>query len=152
MRSPFEDTGAETRQKRESWPDFFRVASALHKAVIDFLATDSGEIKDGDPPTERVVRDNVPLHEATGVGSALGVSGYHMPVLDIDMDAVLLQSTTPGHHHLIINTSMDWPDYLKLLDALVDAGIVQAGYRDAAKNRGESWIRTPWTVKEVKEK
>ena len=72
---------------------------------------------------------------------------YHVPVLDLDMDCMLVQSTTPGHHHLIINKRMRWHDYEKLLTVLDEVGLLEPGYAASAKRRKASWIRTPWTKK-----
>lgn len=74
-------------------------------------------------------------------------SGKHWPVIDIDMPCYLIPSSTPGHGHLVIEHDMEWDAYLKLLDALVEAGIVQPGYRDASKSRKYSAIRRPGVKK-----
>ena len=71
----------------------------------------------------------------------------HLPVLDIDMPCVLTPSTTPGHHHLLIRKAMPWSDYVKLLDVLAEVGILEEGFVGAAKRRGQTWVRTPWTQK-----
>jgi hypothetical protein len=71
----------------------------------------------------------------------------HRPVLDIDLGAQLLPSTTPGHYHLLIDRPMIWSRYLDLLDALVKAGIVEPGYVQAARARGHTAVRVPWLRK-----
>jgi hypothetical protein len=71
----------------------------------------------------------------------------HRPVLDIDLPVTLLSSTTPGHHHLLIDHPMTWSRYLDLLDALVNAGIVEPGYVKAAQARGHTAVRVPWLRK-----
>jgi len=72
----------------------------------------------------------------------------HAPVIDLDIPCILLDSSTPGHHHLIIDKEISWSAYLKVLGALADAGLVEDGYRDASEKRGYSAIRLPWVKKE----
>jgi hypothetical protein len=71
----------------------------------------------------------------------------HRPVLDIDLPVTLLPSTTPGHHHLLIDHPLTWSRYLDLLDALAYAGIVERGYVKAARARGHTAVRVPWLRK-----
>jgi hypothetical protein len=42
---------------------------------------------------------------------------------------------------------MPWSDVVKLLDVLVEVGIVERGFRDASVKRGYTAVRTPWTKK-----
>lgn len=72
---------------------------------------------------------------------------YHRPVLDIDFDAELLPSSTPGHWHLFLNKQMPKADYFDLLRALARAGIIQHGFKDSAIDRGASSVRLPWIKK-----
>lgn len=71
----------------------------------------------------------------------------HMVVLDIDIPAVLIPSSTPGHSHLYIQSSMDWETYQRLLVALSDAGVIQPGYAGASITRGFTAVRLPWVSK-----
>lgn len=73
--------------------------------------------------------------------------GTHKPVLDIDMDCVLLESSTPGHHHLFIDKEMSWEDYCKLMDVMAEVGILEEGYVRASKHRKYSAARLPWVKK-----
>lgn len=85
---------------------------------------------------------------ATLVTSATGDSGdIHAPVLDIDLPCHWEPSTRPGHGHLYINRLMPWSNVVKLLDVLVEVGIVEPGFRDASVKRGYTSVRTPWTKK-----
>lgn len=77
----------------------------------------------------------------------LGSDGLHSLVLDIDVPASLVPSSTFGHSHLYINAEMTWAAYTHLLDALVIAGIVEPGYRDASLARGFTAVRLPWIRK-----
>jgi hypothetical protein len=71
----------------------------------------------------------------------------HNVVLDLDLSATLLPSSTPGHFHLFIERPMTWETYLNLIDAMVAAGLVEPGYRDASATRGHTAVRLPWIKK-----
>lgn len=82
------------------------------------------------------------LEEANLISSQLP-TGNHAPALDIDLPCQLIESCTPGHYHLYIDAPMPWKQYQKLLDALADAGILEKGYVDASKKRGQTFLRKP---------
>lgn len=71
----------------------------------------------------------------------------HKAVLDLDMPARLLPSSTPGHHHLLIDRLIPWDVYLELLRALARAGLFESGYVGAAERRGHTAVRLPWLRK-----
>jgi hypothetical protein len=71
----------------------------------------------------------------------------HYPLIDIDMDAALLPSSTKGHHHLYIKQGMSWEAYEKLLVALVEAGIVQYGVLNNARKNKYTSLRMPHVKK-----
>lgn len=74
--------------------------------------------------------------------SSLGVDGKHYPVIDLDnIDLELRDSSTSGHTHLYINHSVEWDDYLRLLDALVACKLVEPGYVAASRQRGSTMVR-----------
>ena len=79
-------------------------------------------------------------------------TGRHKPVLDIDLPVKVLPSSTEGHHHLFIDKEMSWEDYEKLLNVLVEVGIVEPGYRNASVARKHSAVRLPWIKKAVEDK
>lgn len=87
-----------------------------------------------------------PLSESNLVCSDMA-DGLHRPILDVDMDAMLIPSSTPGHHHLYIDKPMSWEDYRKLLDVMAEVGILEPGYVSVAKKRKRTQVRTPWTKK-----
>jgi hypothetical protein len=74
--------------------------------------------------------------------------GTHTVMLDLDVPAKLVPSTTEGHSHLYIDVPIKWHDYTKLLQALADAGIIEEGYRSASLSRGRTSLRLPWVKKE----
>lgn len=128
----------------------------MHCAQVDF-SDDSEKMKTDD--VAKILRDNVSLIEANSVGSRIISSDghrvrspsdgidWHKPVLDLDMDVMVLPSSTRGHHHLYIDKPMPWRDYSLLLKILAHVGILQNGYMFASESRAESFLRTPWTTK-----
>ncbi|WP_426940284.1 hypothetical protein [Pseudarthrobacter sp. S6] len=82
------------------------------------------------------------------VVSSLDLDTYmHRPVLDIDIPAALIPSSTPGHHHLYIDKPMTPLQYVDLLKALTAAGIIEEGYAAASIERGYTSARLPWVKK-----
>lgn len=80
-------------------------------------------------------------------GTPFAAAGWHRPVLDLDMPCLLWETSTPGHHHLVIDQPMPWEDYKKLLECLADVGLLQRGFVDVSIKRERTWLRTPWTKK-----
>lgn len=92
-----------------------------------------------------------PDHPANLV-SSLCTDGYHRPAIDIDVECELIPSSTPGHYHLYFPTvRLTQTQYLRLLDALADASIVERGYADASEARGQSLLRLPGVKKRIAE-
>ena len=80
--------------------------------------------------------------------SSLCTDGRHRPALDIDIPCQYIPSSTPGHGHLYFpSVAMSWEKYRRLLDALVEAGIVDAAYRDHSVNSGQTLLRLPHVKK-----
>jgi hypothetical protein len=75
---------------------------------------------------------------------------YHTVMLDIDIPAKLVPSTTPGHSHLYIDTRLKWGQYEKLLIALADAKIIEQGYLGVSRKNMMTSLRLPWVRKGVK--
>lgn len=91
----------------------------------------------------------VPFDQANVVTSeSLDWPGMHVPVIDLDMPCTLVPSSNPGHFHLYIDHPVNWPAYVRALEALRDAGIVQPGFVHAAQERGYTTARLPWVKKE----
>lgn len=74
-------------------------------------------------------------------------SRRHRPVLDLDLPAFVLPSSTPGHVHLFIDRPMGWVRYQRLLEALADAGLVERNYVAASTRRRQTGVRVPWIRK-----
>lgn len=102
----------------------------------------SYEDNPGVPPIEAQQLDDAQI-----VGSKIAGTEKHIVAIDLDMNAVLVPSSTPGHHHLYIDHEMDWRTYEDLLVALSRAGVIEEGYLDVSLRRKETHLRTPWTKK-----
>lgn len=76
-----------------------------------------------------------------------GEPGRHKIVLDIDMPAKLIPSSTEGHYHLIIDHEISWPEYQRLLWVMADIELLEEGYVAASDKRGYSAVRLPWIKK-----
>ena len=73
---------------------------------------------------------------------------HHKLIIDLDLPAKLVPSTTEGHFHLYIDHEIPKDTYFKLLEAMVEAGLVEEGYLNAAAERGYTAVRLPWIKKE----
>jgi len=76
--------------------------------------------------------------------------GRHDVVIDIDLPAMLLESATPGHHHLIVRLPDDGATqfaYERFLDAAAEIGLIEEGYAKAFGTRGHTDVRLPWIGK-----
>lgn len=85
--------------------------------------------------------------EKANLITSLASGRMHKPVIDLDLPARLVPSSTEGHFHLYIDKKVPWEAYVRLLDAMRDAGLVEAGYVSASKARGFSAVRPPWVRK-----
>ena len=86
------------------------------------------------------------LYDANVITSEY-LAGYHYPIIDLDMDAALLPSSTPGHHHLYIDKLLSYDQLVRLLEVMVQVGIVQAGILEGVKKRGYATLRLPHVKK-----
>ena len=73
----------------------------------------------------------------------------HMVLLDIDYEAQLIPSSTPGHYHLYLDVpgGIEHEKYMRLLRALSDAKVIEPGFAQSAISRGFSSLRLPWKSK-----
>ena len=100
-------------------------------------------------PIEEIRPEEADLDMADIVTSEMASrdGSRHKIVLDIDHPIVVLNSTTPGHHHLFIDKELGWGEYLEVIRVLVKVGIVEEGYLGASAHRGFTGVRLPWIVK-----
>lgn len=71
----------------------------------------------------------------------------HALLLDLDVPAWLVPSSTPGHSHLYVDVAIQQTAYFRLLDALAECGVIQHGYAECSKRRGGTALRLPWIKK-----
>jgi hypothetical protein len=71
----------------------------------------------------------------------------HAVLLDLDVPAYLVRSSTPGHSHLYVTVSAAWDDYVAFLKAAVKIGMLEQGYVNACIERGMTSLRLPWVKK-----
>lgn len=109
-------------------------------------------------PDDRVLAD---LPNAHVVTSGIVDSEYsagdnrarykrHKVVLDIDHEASLIPSSTPGHYHLYIDVEVEEGRYWSMLQAMAEAGVLEEPYERISVDRGHSDVRLPWIDKPVK--
>ena len=72
----------------------------------------------------------------------------HALLLDLDVPAHLIQSSTPGHSHLYVDVAIPESRYFALLDLLAECGVIEHGYAGASRAKGGSYLRLPWVKKE----
>lgn len=65
----------------------------------------------------------------------------HSIVLDLDGPHRYRPSSTPGHGHLIVDTSIPWKEYETLLKLLAKVGMIEPGYLKMSLARGGSFVR-----------
>lgn len=105
---------------------------------------------DGDEYEARQHDEADGIKDAHVITSHDPTTGKHRPILDIDLPAALIPSSTPGHYHLYIDKPMEWDRYEDLLDALSAVGIIEEGYASASCDREYTSVRLPW-IKKSKE-
>lgn len=105
-------------------------------------------VVDDDYSTDSV-EETEDLNKADLITSQIKGENVHTLMIDLDVPAQLVPSTTPGHSHLYIDVIMLWPDYLGLLETLAEVGIIEPGYVKASKRRGYSSLRLPWIKKKA---
>ncbi len=81
------------------------------------------------------------------VSSEVEGTKLHTLMLDIDMPARLIESSTPGCYHLYIDCPMTWPKLLSILNPLADAGVIERGFLKMAKKHKATHLRPPWMTK-----
>lgn len=73
--------------------------------------------------------------------------GYHTFMVDLDVPARLIPSSTEGHSHLYVDVEMTWEKYQQILCALAGAGIIQKGYYLSSLRAKLTSLRLPWVRK-----
>ena len=99
-----------------------------------------GEYTNVTIPEENIERAEVVTSQNT-------FNDLHRPVLDIDIAAALIPSSSNGHYHLYLDKTMHWKQYEKLLLVLAEVGIIEEGYAQASIERKYTAVRLPWISK-----
>jgi len=94
---------------------------------------------------DRVETSDLALAEV--VSSRIVGLDAHRLMLDLDVPAELIASSTPGHSHLYVDVAMTWDKLEPLLRALGDAGIIETGYAKVSIARKQTFLRLPWVKK-----
>ena len=69
--------------------------------------------------------------------------GLHLAMFDVDIDAMLVPSRTPGHWHLYFDRRLTWRQYKKLMKAMAAADIIDRKWVSANLSRKQSFLRVP---------
>ena len=77
----------------------------------------------------------------------LSQRNMHAPLFDLDFPCELIPSSTPGHFHLYMDKEIPYVKMLKVMAAMVDAGLVQEGYYNSVKAHDAAILRLPWIKK-----
>jgi hypothetical protein len=101
-------------------------------------------------PIDDKLEEVTDMDQADLISSQIEDSKMHTIMLDLDVPARLIPSSTEGHSHLYIDVKVCWPRYRKLLDALAEAGVLQEAYVEHSKRKGFTALRLPWVKKEIK--
>lgn len=72
----------------------------------------------------------------------------HAPCIDIDMPC-RLEESSPGRFHLFIDRPLRNHEYEYLLKGMLDAGIIERGFYNSWKDRGQTMLYLPGKKVEV---
>ena len=79
--------------------------------------------------------------------SSRTIDGKHLPILDLDIEHVHVESTTPGHAHLYINKPLSKWKWFVLMTALRYCGLIELGFYVWSLRRGGNFVRLPGAPK-----
>jgi hypothetical protein len=114
------------------------------------MVTKWGVSNDSEEPQDDERHEVDTIDEANVVmskRSGFKFTANHALLLDLDVPAWLVPSSTPGHSHLYVDVSIPESKYFDLLDALADANVIQKQFAQFAKERGGTTLRLPWVKK-----
>lgn len=81
-------------------------------------------------------------------GNWHGYSPLHYPILDLDIPSYYFPSSTNGHAHLYLDIALSEEKMTKLVDVLVECGILNQGIKTMQWERNkELTLRPPWVRK-----
>ncbi len=115
--------------------------------LLDTSARLRSEDRERNGGNDRMYKVDSILQANLVSSNVLGKEKVHAPVIDFDIPVRLVQSSTKGHGHLYIDKEVDEDKYYKLLDALVECGLVEEGFVRASKRKGGTFVRPPGVYK-----
>ena len=92
------------------------------------------------------------INRAEWVSSIIPGKNMHAPILDIDVPAALVPSSTPGHSHLYLDVPMTWRQYKRLLKALARAGVIEKRWAKVSIQDRNTTLSVPWLTKAIRRK
>lgn len=104
--------------------------------------------EDYDTGGDALREDVESLTEASVVNSKNKHLRCHAVLLDLDVPAWLIPSSSPGHSHLYASVACSEEDYFTFLDAAAKIGLIEEGYASVSKVRGQTSLRLPWVLKD----
>lgn len=120
------------------------------RSTATWATTESGTLAESEDG--HVARIETDPEHALLIGSKVkdpwGHERYRL-VLDLDRHNVaLLPSSTPGHHHLVIDTRLGQFDHNRVLEALAAAGVIEWGFAESGQRSPlGATMRPPWVRK-----
>lgn len=130
-------TGSVLRRVYYDAPNFWRADAA---GITSVTSQKRDPVSD---PNEGVRVSDNPRHAELVSSHVKGQPGQHAPLIDLDFQAHLYPSRTPGHSHLWLDRPISWRKYKRLLRALYRAGVIERGFYVMSVKRGASFLRVP---------
>jgi hypothetical protein len=146
--SKFQETLSNLRQLPE-W-----VWGHAFARIQDLSANSDGTLIHADTPAEPTEANLITSRALDQEGTLDGTikrwgEEIHRPLLDIDFEAALIPSSSPGKFHLYLDKPMPRSTYNALLRALADAGVIERGFADSGMGSElGTTLRLPWVKKE----
>ena len=82
-----------------------------------------------------------------------GTPDLHLPAIDLDFPCTLVPSRTEGHFHLYLDRPLTWDRYKVILDAFLEAGLIDVGWHRQALKDKQTYLRTgPYVQSYLQEK
>lgn len=125
-------------EKRES-----PMPGQIYQTVQDM---DTYEAATGRYATDDVEKAQVITSLVDRPGAVVGDT--HKLIIDLDLPAQLIPSSTEGHFHLYVDKEIPDAAWQTLMYALAAAGLIEPGYMRASISRGFTAVRLPWVQKE----
>lgn len=119
--------------------------------TLTFWSTTSGKLSASEDNHDQQVKVESEPSDALLIGSQKMSEDEKNPkyrlFLDLDINAVLLPSSSEGHHHLIVDANLTKEQHDKVLDVLSEVGIIQRGFALGGRDVSGASLRLPWVVK-----